>query len=267
MTIMKNIAVALTFAVGLGAASNAAGDVEHPKQVPWKFEGVFGTFDIQSAQRGFQIYKEVCSACHSLKYFRFRNLDGLGYNEDQIKAVAAEYEVAGEPDDAGDPTVRAALPQDVFPSPFPNENAAAAANGGAIPPDLSLMVKARHDGANYVYSLLTGYKDASEAPEGTNLSAGKYYNPYFKGGVISMAPPLVEGSAEYAEGNPEASVDQMSKDLVNFLMYTAEPNLVDRHEMGVKVILFLIVFTLLLYLSMKKIWRPVKEGKNFYEDE
>ncbi|UTW54452.1 cytochrome c1 [Kordiimonas sp. SCSIO 12610] len=266
MKFVKNIAVALCVTAGLASAANAAGAGKHPKQVEWKFNGVFGDFDYQSAQRGFQIYKEVCSACHSLKYFRFRNLDKLGYNEDQIKAIAAEYEVDGDIDDAGDETVRAALPQDAFPSPFRNDNAAASANGGAIPPDLSLMVKARHDGANYVYSLLTGYEDESAAPEGINVSAGKYYNPYFKGSVISMAPPLSEGIVEYAEGNPEANLDQMSKDLVNFLMYTAEPNLHDRHKMGVMVIIFLSVLTILLYFSMKKIWRPVKEGKNFYED-
>lgn len=263
MKMMKSIAIALTALTVFGTAVNAATAGKTPKQVDWEFDGVFGKFDIESAQRGWQVYREVCAACHGLKYFRFRNLADLGYSEDMIKAFAAEYTVAGEVDDAGDPTERAGLPQDAFPNPFPNDNAARASNGGALPPDLSLMVKARHDGANYVYSLMTGYEDA---PADVEIAAGKAYNPYFKGDQISMAPPLSEGILEYEDGSTP-SADQMSKDLVNFLMYVAEPNLQTRHQMGMSVVLFLLIFTILCYFSMKKIWAPVKAGKNLYEDE
>ncbi|WP_417458726.1 cytochrome c1 [Kordiimonas sp.] len=263
MKLVKNIAIALTAAAAFAGASFGAGADKHPMQMEWEFEGPFGKMDMSSAQRGWQVYKQVCSACHSLKYFRFRNLADLGYEEDMIKAWAAEYEVAGEIDDAGDPTVRAARPEDAFPSPFPNDNAARASNGGALPPDLSLMAKARHDGPNYIYSLLVGYEDA---PAGRDMPAGKQYNPYFKGGAISMAPPLAEGIVEYEDGTA-ATPEQMAKDVTNFLMYVAEPKLTARHHMGLKVLLFLGILTIILYFSMKKIWKPVKSGKNFYEDK
>lgn len=262
MKFFKNIALALTATAALTGAVVAAGAAKHPIQQKWSFDGAFGKYDRASAQRGWQVYKQVCSACHSLKYFRFRNLDDLGYSPEMIKAFAAEYEVAGEPDDAGDETVRAALPQDVFPAPFANENAARASNGGALPPDLSLLAKARHDGSNYLFSILTGYEDA---PAGFELSAGKNYNPYFKGGQISMAPPLAEGIVEYEDGTA-ATPEQMARDVTMFLTYVAEPKLEDRHRMGLNVLIFLGILTIILYLSMKKIWKPVKEGKNFYDD-
>lgn len=265
MKFVKNIAITLAAVAGiagLGGAANAAAVDKHPMKQQWSFDGAFGTYDIASAQRGWQVYKQVCAACHSLKYFRFRNLEDLGYNADMVKAFAAEYEVAGEPDDAGDETMRAALPQDAFPNPFPNDNAARASNGGALPPDLSLMVKARHDGANYVYSLLVGYEDA---PADREISAGKHYNPYFKGGQISMAPPLGEGVVDYEDGTAATS-EQMAKDVVTFLTYVAEPKLVDRHQMGLNVLLFLAVLTIIFYLSMKKLWKEVKTGRNVYKD-
>jgi ubiquinol-cytochrome c reductase cytochrome c1 subunit len=262
MKFVKTIAIALTAAAGFAATAWGAGAAKHPIQQEWSFEGPFGTFDQASAQRGWQVYREVCSACHSLKYFHFRNLADLGYEEDMIKAWAAEYTVVDGVDDAGDPKERKGLPQDMFPSPFPNPEAAMAANGGALPPDLSLIAKARHDGPNYVYSLLTGYEDA---PADHPVPAGKSYNPYFKGGAISMAPPLAEGIIEYEDGTA-GTQEQMAKDIVNFLMYVAEPKLVDRHHMGFNVLFFLAVLTVILYLSMKKIWKPVKAGKNFYED-
>ena len=179
-----------------------------------------------------------------------------------IKAFAAEYDVAGDVDDFGDPTTRAAEPKDAFPSPFANDNAARASNGGALPPDLSLITKARHDGANYVYSLLVGYEDA---PADFEVGAGMNYNPYFKGSQIAMAEPLFEGAVDYEDGTP-ATKEQMAKDVVQFLMYVAEPSLQARHQMGIRVLIFLGLLTLIFYISMKKIWKPVKEGKNFYED-
>jgi ubiquinol-cytochrome c reductase cytochrome c1 subunit len=263
MKLSKNIAIALIAVAGMTGAVVAAGADKYPEKQTWSFEGPMGKYDDASLQRGWQVYKEVCSACHALKYFKFRNLADMGYDAEMIKAFAKEYEVAGEPDDAGDETVRAALPQDAFPSPFANDNAARASNGGALPPDLSLITKARHDGANYLYSLLVGYEDA---PAGREISAGKMYNPYFKGGQISMAPPLSEGIIDYEDGTA-ATPEQMAKDVTNFLMFVAEPGLNDRHRIGLHVILYLALLTLIFFLSMKKIWKPIKEGKNVYEDK
>jgi len=261
MKFVKNIAIALTAVAGLAGTAMGAGAAKHPMQMEWSFEGPTGTYDRASAQRGWQVYQQVCSACHSLKYFRFRNLAELGYEEDMIKAWAAEYTVIDGVDDAGDPKERKGLPQDAFPSPFPNPQAAAASNGGAVPPDLSLIAKARHDGPNYLFSLLTGYEDA---PADHEAPAGKSYNPYFPGGNISMAPPLAEGIVEYEDGTA-ATQEQMAKDVVNFLMYVAEPKLEARHHMGLNVLLYLMILVVVLYFSMKKIWKPVKEGKNFYK--
>ncbi len=261
MKLAKNIAIALTAVAGLAGAAMGSAAAKHPMQMEWSFEGPTGTYDRAAAQRGWQVYKNVCSSCHSLKYFHFRNLADLGYEEDMIKAWAAEYTVVDGVDDAGDPKERKGLPQDVFPSPFPNPEAAAASNGGAVPPDLSLMTKARHDGANYVFSLLTGYEDA---PADHEVPAGKSYNPYFKGGNISMAPPLAEGIIEYEDGTA-GTPEQMARDVVTFLMFVAEPKLEARHHMGLNVILYLLILVVVLYFSMKKIWKPVKEGKNFYK--
>jgi len=263
MKFSKNIAIALVAVAGMAGAAFAAGAGKAPETQKWSFEGPVGQYDQAALQRGWQVYKQVCAACHSLKYFHFRNLADLGYEEDMIKAFAKEYEVAGDPDDFGDETVRAALPQDVFPAPFANENAARASNGGAFPPDLSLITKARHDGSNYLYSLMVGYADP---PAGHEISEGKSYNPYFKGGEISMAPPLAEGILDYEDGTP-ATTEQMARDLVQFLTYVGEPKLEARLHMGMNVILFLLALTIIFYLSMKKIWKPVKEGKNFYEDK
>lgn len=263
MKMLKALALAPAAAVLIASSAFAAGDTAHNKHVDWSFDGVFGTYDQQSAQRGFQVYREVCSGCHSLKYFSFRNLADIGYPEDMIKAFAAEYEVPTI-DEFGDEVMIPAIPADRMPSPFANEQAAAAANGGAIPPDLSLMVKARPDGANYVYSLLTGYDE--HMPEDFSLPEGKYYNPWFAGGAISMAPPIGDDYVSYEDGTP-ATADQISKDITMFLAYVAEPKLEQRKSMGQGVIIFLIIFTLLSYLSMKKIWKPVKEGKQvWFED-
>ena len=263
MKLVKTIALALTAVAGLAGTAMGAGADKYPMKMQWSFEGPFGKYDMASTQRGWQVYKEVCSACHSLKYFRFRNLADLGYGEDMIKAWAAEYEVEDGVDDYGDPKVRNGLPQDAFPSPFPNPEAAMASNGGAMPPDLSLITKARHDGANYLYSLLVGYEDA---PADKGIPEDKSYNPYFKGGAISMAPPLFEDLVEYEDGMA-ATPEQMAKDVTNFLMYVAEPKLEARNHMGFNVVVYLLILSIVLYISMKKIWKPVKAGKNFYDDK
>ena len=266
MKLFKNIAIALvavTASFGIATTATASEAGKHPEQQRWSFDGMLGKYDEAALQRGWQVYQQVCSACHSLKYFHFRNLGEIGYEPEMVKAFAKEYEVAGEPDDAGDETVRAALPQDVFPAPFANENAARASNGGALPPDLSLMVKARHDGTNYIYSLLTGYSDA---PADVTVADGMMYNAYFKGGQISMAPPLSEGIIDYQDGTP-ATQEQLARDVVQFLSFVAEPKLEARKHMGVNVLLFLLAMTIIFYLSMKKIWKPVKNGEIFYDDK
>lgn len=245
--------IATLVAVSSPLAVQAAGNVEHPKQVPWQFEGMFGSFDRQSIQRGFQVYKEVCAACHSMRQLAYRNLGDIGFSEAEIKAIAAEYTVTDGPNDEGDMFERPAKPSDKFVPPFPNEKAARASNGGAYPPDLSLIVKARHDGANYVYSLLTGYSDA---PAHVEMMPGMYYNPYFPGGQIAMAPPLMEDRVTYMDGT-QASLDQLSRDIVHFLHWAAEPEMEHRKHMGLRAMLFLVVFTLLFIWAKKRVWKRV----------
>lgn len=232
---------------------------EHPKQVSWSFNGPFGHYDKAQLQRGLQVYTEVCSACHSLNLVAFGSLEALGYNEAEIKAIAAARQVPGIDPATGEASTRAGTPADKFPLVYPNDVAARAANNNAIPPDLSLMAKARHDGANYVYSLLTGYQDQPGAllehfPD-AKTGDGLYYNPYFTNLNLAMAPPLVaEGQVEYAEGQPKPSVDQMAQDISAFLMWAAEPKMEDRKSLGLAVVIFLLFATVLAYMSYRTIW-------------
>jgi ubiquinol-cytochrome c reductase cytochrome c1 subunit len=211
-----------------------------PRQA-WTFDGVFGTYDRASAQRGFQVYKEVCSACHPVKHLYFRDLADLGYSENE------------QPNDEGQMYQRPGRPSDRIPGPFPNDQAARAANNGALPPDLSMIVKAREGGSDYVYGLLNGYKDP---PAGFNLLQGMQYNEYFLGHQIAMPPPLSDNAVTYADGTP-ATVPQMAHDVTTFLTWAAEPNLEDRHRTGFKVILFLLVAAGIFYAVKRKIWAPV----------
>ena len=212
---------------------------------------MFGRVDKQSAQRGFQVYKEVCSACHGLSRIAFRNLTDIGFSEAEAKALAASYQVKDGPNDEGEMFERAGKLSDYFPSPYANEQAARAAQNGAYPPDLSLIVKARQGGGNYVYSLLTGYEPA---PADAHMSAGMHYNPYFPGGQIAMPAPLSDGQISYEDGT-QASVDQMARDVVNFLQWAAEPEMEARKRMGIKALIFLAVFTALKYLAKSNLWR------------
>jgi ubiquinol-cytochrome c reductase cytochrome c1 subunit len=243
-------ALAATASVSFSFAARAAEQGPALPKVEWSFDGPFGTYDRHALQRGLQVYREVCSVCHGLKYVAFRNLSDLGYDEDEIKAIAAEYTVVDGPDDEGEMFERPALPSDRIPSPFPNEKAAAAANNGAAPPDLSLMVKARDGGADYVHALLTGY---AEPPADREVLEGQNYNLYFPGNMIAMAPPLFEDAVEYADGTP-ATVEQMAFDVASFLAWTAEPEMEHRKRMGIKVVLFLLVFTGVLYAAKRKVW-------------
>lgn len=227
----------------------------HPKKLNWEFEGFFGRFDKASIQRGYQVYKEVCSACHSLKLMSYRNLQDIGFSEAEVKQIASEYLITDGPNDDGEMFERPALPSDKFVSPYPNEQSARSANGGAYPPDLSLIIKARHDGPNYVYSLLNGYKDA---PEGFELAVGKNYNPYFEGRQISMPAPINDdGQVEYKDGTI-ATKEQMIIDAVNFLQYVSEPETEHRKKMGVRTMIFLGILLVLLVLAKRAIWKNVK---------
>lgn len=266
-------AFAIVGAVLLGSASAyAAGAGPKAPSRDWSFNGIFGTYDRAALQRGFQVYRNVCANCHSMNLIAFRNLEAIGYNEDEVKAIAAAYEVQDGPNDDGDMFARPGIPADKWPAPFANDKAAAAANGGAFPPDLSLIVKARGSGgdsairismlqptgfplgADYLYALLTGYKE--QPPEGFDLAAGKYYNEYYSGHAISMAPPLAEDAVEYEDGT-KATVAQMSADVTTFLAWASEPELEARKNLGVKVMLFLIIFTAMLYALKRKIWSDV----------
>ena len=226
--------------------------------------GPFGKFDKAQLQRGFQVYSEVCSACHSMSLVAFHDLEGLGYNEAEIKKIAADWktQVPSINPDTGEPAGRKALPSDTIPAPFANEVAARAANNNALPPDLSLITKAREGGAAYVHSLLTGYRNQSPAlirehPD-AKTPPGLHYNPYFANLNIAMPPPLTaNGQVTYADGTP-ATVDQMAKDVSAFLVWTAEPNLESRHAAGLAVSIFLLIATILGYLAYQQIWHEAK---------
>ena len=227
-----------------------------PIKVDWSFKGLTGTFDRASLQRGFQVYKEVCSSCHSMQYLSYRNLGEPGgpeFSEEEVKAIAASFEIEDGPDSQGEMFSRPGKPSDKFKSPYPNTQAAIAATGGAYPPDMSVLVKARKGGANYIYSVLVGYEDP---PSGVTLDEGVYYNKYMIGNKIKMPNNLIDGLVEYSDGT-QSTVEQMAKDVTTFLAWAAEPELEERHRTGVKVIIYLILLTILVYLSMKKIWSRI----------
>lgn len=240
--------------LSLAGGVHASSDQKRPLQRHWSFDGISGQVDKQSAQRGFQVYKEVCSACHGLSRVAFRNLQELGFSEAEVKALAATYEVEDGPNDDGEMFKRPGKPSDSFVPPYPNENAARAANNGAYPPDLSLIIKARPDGANYVHSLLTGYE---QAPAGFELGDGQYYNPYMPGSRLAMPAPLrEEGQVSYTDGT-KATVEQMSIDVVNFLQWAAEPEMEARKQMGIKALIYLAIFTVFMYLAKRNLWNKI----------
>ena len=225
-------------------------------KVDWTFKGLTGKFDRASLQRGFQVYKEVCSSCHSMKYLSYRNLGQPGgpeFTEEEVKAIAASFEITDGPDSQGEMFTRPGRPADKFLNPYPNDEAAKAANGGAYPPDMSVLVKARKGGANYIYSVLLGYE---EKPESVILDEGVYYNKYMAGQKIKMPKVLSDGLVEYADGTVSSEA-QMAKDVTTFLAWAAEPELEERHKTGVKVLIYLILLSILVYLSMKRIWSRI----------
>lgn len=271
---LPRIALALLFAGACAMPAFAAGEVEQPPRVKWSFSGPFGMFDQGQLQRGFKVYREVCQACHSLSLLSFRNLGepgGPSFTEAQVRAIAAQYTVKDGPNDEGEMFDRPAGPADRFPKPFPNDNAARTANGGALPPDMSVIAKARtyergfpwflidivtqfqEQGPDYIVALLKGYTDA---PQGFQLPAGSHYNKYFPGHAIGMPSPLSDGQVTYDDGAPQ-TLDQYAKDVSAFLMWAAEPHMTARKRVGFQVMIFLIVFAGLLYFTKKKVWADV----------
>lgn len=280
---MKKTLVLIAAAAGLSLMATqpalASGGAEHPKSGGFSFEGPFGTFDQAQLQRGYKVYREVCSSCHSMDLMHFRTLAEPGgpfYDAHQVnpaenrfvKVLAAEVQVPDIDSETGEAIMRDAVPADKFPNPYPNATAAAAGNGGAAPPDLSVMAKARHDGANYIYSLLSGYR---AAPAGLEIRSGQYYNPYMAGdltpfvaegahvppgGFIAMPPPLANGQVTYDDGSAE-TVDQYAKDVAAFIAWASDPKQVQRKQSGMGVLIFLILFAGITYVSYRRIWKGV----------
>ena len=255
---MKNyLKIILVFFLTLNFSELKSAEKGEYLKADWTFKGLFGKFDRGELQRGYQVYTEVCSSCHSMKYLSYRNLAEKGgpeFTELETKAIAASFEVIDGPNADGEMFTRPGKLSDKFVMPYENTEAAKAANGGAYPPDMSVLIKARGGGADYIYSLLQGYDDP---PLDITLDDGVYYNKYMYGNKIKMASPLSDGIVEYSDGT-EASVKQMSKDVTTFLMWAAEPHLEARHQMGFKAIVYLIILTILVYFSMKKIWSRVE---------
>lgn len=257
-------------------AESASAEAPKPPRVSWSFSGPFGVYDTAQLQRGYSIYKQVCSGCHSQRHIAFRDLalhGGPQFSEGQVKALAESYKVQDGPDDSGNMFERPGRPSDYFPSPFPNEQAARAANGGALPPDMSELAKARsyeeggvwfllapfsqyqEHGVDYIHALLNGYRDP---PKGFNLPEGKYYNVYFPGHAISMPPPLADGAVTYTDGSPQ-TLDQYSKDIAAYLMWAAEPKLDQRKQIGFAAVIYLAVFAFMLWQVKKRVWAGVKD--------
>ena len=244
----------LLIALPIICVSSSDEEVKKPLQIDWNFEGALGYFDIQSIQRGFKVYKEVCSACHSIKRIAFRNLLEIGFSEAEVKAIASDYLVVDGPNDSGEMYERPASLVDFFPLVYPNDESAAAANNGAIPPDLSLIVKARHDGPNYVYSLLSGYTSAIQNEDGL------YENPYYPSGSFGMAPPLSNDLISY-DDDTEASIENMSRDVVYFLQWAAEPEMEKRKKLGLKILTFLGISTLIMIVVKKRVWKELDDDE------
>jgi cytochrome c1 len=269
MKLIRNLGPALALFAALAIAPAIADELTEGrpvKDVAFSFDGPFGKFDVAAQQRGFQVYKEVCSACHSLNFVAFSALSDENGNTGfftgpEVKAIAAGYKIVAGPNDKGEttdangtPLMRPGVVSDHFPPPFPNEQAARASNNGALPPDLSLMAKAREGGPAYIYSILTGFGE--KPPAGFKVLPNKYFNPYFPGGNISMPPPLSANQVTYSDGT-KATVDQMAHDVATFLMWTAEPKLEERHKIGFGVMAFLLLLSALSFLAYRKLWKDV----------
>ena len=249
MRVLFLIVIFLLPNCNLLAESNKSTLLKHK----WSFSGLTGTFDRASVQRGYKVYREVCSGCHSMKLLYYRDLIDVGFSEEQVKAIAAEYTVLDGPNDEGEMFERPARPADRFVGPFTNDQEARSSNNGALPPDLSVIIKAKKNGPDYIYNLLLGYK---EIPEDFEISEGMYYNETVEGLQIAMAPPLDEGYVDYDDGT-ENTLPQLAEDIVTFLTWSAEPELEERKNLGIKVILFFIIFGIIVYLAKQRLWRNI----------
>ncbi|MET1025971.1 MAG: cytochrome c1 [Dongiaceae bacterium] len=258
--VLKAATVVVGAAAVLFIAAEQGGHVDIPKE-EWSFQGFFGTYDQAQLKRGFQIYSEVCSGCHSLNLLSYRNLENIGFSDDEVKTIAAKVQVQNEdPNDQGEMFQRPGKPSDHFHPPFPNEQAARAANNGALPPDMSLLAKSRagkgfggYAGADYIHALMTGYV---QPPADFKVSPGMNYNKYFKGHQIAMPQPLQDNSVTYTDGTP-ATLDQEGRDIATFLTWASESELEQRKATGLKAMLFLVVFTLLAYAAKRKVWKHI----------
>lgn len=253
----RNFFLLALFLIAFAAvpSARAAEDAKHPPEIDWQFDSLLGTYDPAALQRGFQVYEQVCSACHSMDYLFYRDLSKIGYTEAEIKAIAAKAMIKDGPDDRGEFFERPARPSDRFKTPYENDAQAAFVNNNKVPPDLSLIVKARHGGPDYIYALLSGYK---QAPEDVDVPEGAYYNPYFPGAIIAMAPPLVAADqVSYADGTP-ATIEQMAKDVTHFLTWASAPHMVSRKKTGLAVCLFVLAFAGIMYGVKKKMWSALK---------
>ncbi len=247
---LSMLAVAAVMSASLPSLANEGAEPPHQK---WPHQGVFGMYDKAALQRGFQVYKEVCSSCHSMKLLSYRDLTQLGYTPDQVKTVAAENTITDGPNDDGEMFERPARPADRFRSPFPNDKAARAANGGALPPDMSLLSKAREHGDDYIYGILTGYE---EKPADFDLMPGLNYNKYFAGHQIAMAKPLNEGQVTYTDGTAN-TLEQEARDVTQFLAWASEPHMEQRKGMGLKVMIFMLAFCGIMVAAKRKLWANI----------
>ncbi|UWI83021.1 cytochrome c1 [Wolbachia endosymbiont of Howardula sp.] len=252
---MKNFLIILCLSISLCYISSDVHSEEyqllHNKQIDWSFNGMTGFFNRKSIRRGFQVYQEVCATCHSMNKIAFRNLEDIGFSAEEIKKLAYTYQVKDGPNDIGEMFERPGMPTDYFLPPFESQESAAFNNNGVIPPDLSLIIKARHDGANYIFSLLTGYINDEQDENGL------YFNAYFPTARLAMAPPLYDGIIEYHPGKKKPTVENMAYDVVNFLQWAAEPELELRHKLGFKVLSYCIILTLLFFITNYKIWNKL----------
>jgi len=262
LTIFISIITTLSFA----DSQHSHGANTDYLKADWSFKGIFGTFDRASLQRGYQVYQEVCAGCHSMQHLSYRNLSEKGgpeFSVEEAKAIAAQFEIKDGPNSDGEMFMRTARLSDKFAKPYPNVEASTAANGGAYPPDMSVLVKARSGGADYIYSLLLGYE---EAPADYELDDGVYYNKYMAGNKIKMSAPLMEGIVEYSDGT-QATTTQMAKDVTAFLAWAAEPHLESQHRMGFKVIIYVIILLTLVYMSKQKVWSRFSAKEEQEEEE
>jgi len=244
------ILLILCFNIQINASENASGSMPDHE---WSFEGITGTFDRAALQRGFKVYREVCSGCHSMRLLYYRDLIDIGFSEEEVKVISSDYTVIDGPNDEGEMYERPAKPSDHFVGPFANDQEARFSNNGSLPPDLSVITKARVNGVNHIYNLLIGY---TEPPDNFEIGEGMYYNQWIKGNQIAMAPPWDDGYVDYDDGT-DNTLPQLAEDVVTFLVWSAEPELEIRKNMGIKVILFFIIFGLIVYLAKQKLWRDV----------